>query len=535
MLQSPLLKHIGGYIDGKWCVADSKKTMPVNNPATGDTIAIAPVMGKTETVRAIESAARTLSTPATIEQRQQWLNRLAELISEHSKELGRIITHEHGKPWKEAQGEAEYVASFFRYHAGKVDHLKPRKLSERPRDLNWTVYSRPAGVAALITPWNFPLAMLAKKFSAALAADCCSVIKPSSKTPLSVVALFSLMEQIGLPPGKANLLLGPAGEISDVLCEHESVRIISFTGSTGVGKKLMAATAPQLKRLALEPGGNAPYIVFDDADVDHAVDNFMTNKFRGSGQTCVCANRLYVQSGIAGDVAAKLAERANAMKVGNGMEEGTEMGPLIDRKAFDKVHRHVNDAISKGATRIAGREPTQPADKGGCFYPPTVLRGVTKEMECVNDETFGPLAPTIEFKDEEEVIQAANRTEYGLAAYVFTADKSRASRVISRLTFGHVGHNTGSGPTAEAPFGGMKHSGFGRRERERTSRRIKLTGNPTVVALLSQLSEEFLLRSLRSLAANTPKSSLMFCSTSSSIMNVAAICNCRNPAFVTGE
>ncbi len=387
---------------------------------------------------------------------------MADLISTHSKELGRIITHEHGKPWKEAQGEAEYAASFFRYYAGKVDHLKPRKLSERPRDLDWTVYSRPAGVAALITPWNFPLAMLAKKFSAALAADCCSVIKPSSKTPLSVIALFSLIEQIGLPPGKANLLLGPAGEISDVLCEHEAVRIISFTGSTGVGKKLMAATAPHLKRLALELGGNAPFIVFDDADVDLAVSNFMSNKFRGSGQTCVCANRLYVQSGIAEELADKVAERASALKVGNGMEEGTEMGPMIDRNALDKVQRHVNDAIAKGATRIAGTPQAKTDDEAGCFFPPTVLRGVTTEMECVNDETFGPLAPIIEFADEEEVIRAANHTEYGLAAYVFTANPERASRVISRLTFGHVGHNTGSGPTAEAPFGGMKHSGFGR-------------------------------------------------------------------------
>jgi succinate-semialdehyde dehydrogenase/glutarate-semialdehyde dehydrogenase len=461
MLESPLLENLAGYIDGKWSVSDSGKSIPVINPATGESIAMVPVMGKTETVRAVESAAQALSAPATLELRQQWLNQLADLISAQSKELGRIITHEHGKPWQEAQGEAEYAASFFRYYAGKVDHLKPRKLSERPRDLDWTVYSRPAGVAALITPWNFPLAMLAKKFSAALAADCCSVIKPSSKTPLSVIALFSLIGQIGLPPGKANLLLGPAGEISDVLCAHEAVGIISFTGSTGVGKKLMAATAPHLKRLALELGGNAPFIVFDDADVDLAVSNFMSNKFRGSGQTCVCANRLYVQSGIAQEVAQKVAERASALKVGNGMEEGTEMGPMIDRNALDKVQRHVNDAIAKGAVQMAGTTNSKP-DEAGCFFQPTVLRGVTIEMECVNEETFGPLAPIIEFAEEEEVIQAANRTEYGLAAYVFTANQQRASRVISRLNFGHVGYNTGSGPTAEAPFGGMKHSGFGR-------------------------------------------------------------------------
>lgn len=462
MLDSPLLKTTHGYIDGKWCKADSGKTMPVINPATGEPIAIVPVMGRDETTRAINAAARTLTIPASIEQRRQWLSQLADQITQHREELGRIITHEHGKPLKEAQGEADYAASFFRYYAGVVDHLKPKPLSEQPRGLHWTTYYRPAGVAALITPWNFPLAMLAKKFSAALAADCCCVIKPSSKTPLSMVALFTLIEQIGLPPGKVNLVLGPAGEISDVLCEHPAVRVISFTGSTPVGKKLIADTAPHLKRLSLELGGNAPYIVFEDADIDHAVDQLMANKFRGSGQTCVCANRLYVHRKIADAFAEKLAARVNALKVGNGMEDDVTMGPLIDRKAFDKVKRHVDNAISLGAKRVAGATPVEPQANQGSFFPPTVLRGVTSKMECVTDETFGPLAPIIEFDEEEEVIVAANNTEYGLAAYVFTASDERAARVISRLTFGHVGHNTGSGPTAEAPFGGMKHSGFGR-------------------------------------------------------------------------
>ncbi len=462
MIRSALLKSMNGYIDGAWCAADSDRTMPVINPATGETIAIVPVMGRDETHRAIEAAARTLATPASVEQRSEWLSRLAELITQHRDELGRIITHEHGKPLAEAQAEADYAASFFRYYAGCVDHLKPKQLSERPRNHTWTVYYRPAGVAALITPWNFPLAMLAKKFSAALAADCCCVIKPSSKTPLSMIALFTLIEKIGLPPGKAHLVLGPAGEISDALCEHPAVRVISFTGSTSVGKKLNAATAPHLKRLALELGGNAPFIVFDDADVDRAVDQLMANKFRGAGQTCVCANRVYVQKGIADTFSEKLAARVNAIRVGNGMEAGITMGPLIDRKAFDKVKRHVDDAIAQGAVRIAGSAPIEPQLNQGCFFPPTVLRGVTARMECVNDETFGPLAPLIEFLSEAEVIAAANNTEYGLAAYIFTASDERAARVIPRLSFGHVGHNTGSGPTAEAPFGGMKHSGFGR-------------------------------------------------------------------------
>ena len=436
--------------------------MPVINPATGEVIANVPVMGRAETTRAVDAAAMALATPASIEQRSHWLAQLAELITEHRTELGRIITHEHGKPLAEAQGEADYAASFFRYYSGVVDHLKPKLLAERPRNHSWRVYYRPAGVVALITPWNFPLAMLAKKLSAALAADCCSVIKPSSKTPLSMVALFALIEQIGLPPGKANLILGPAGEISDVLCEHPAVRVISFTGSTPVGKKLMAGAAPHLKRLALELGGNAPFIVFDDADVSRAVEQLVANKFRGAGQTCVCANRIYVQRGIAKAFAEELAEKVSKIKVGNGMDDGVTMGPLIDRRAFDKVKRHVDDAIAKGASRIAGSMPQQPSSSDGCFFPPTVLRGVTSSMECVNDETFGPLAPIIEFQSEEEVIDAANNTEYGLAAYVFTGSDERANRVIPRLIFGHVGHNTGSGPTAEAPFGGMKHSGFGR-------------------------------------------------------------------------
>ena len=462
MLNSPLLKTKLGYIDGTWCPADSQRLTPVINPATGETIATVPQMGRAETIRAVDAAARILALPASIDQRRDWLSRLADLITQHREELGRIITHEQGKPLKEAQGEADYAASFFRYYAGCMDHLRPKVLAERPRGLGWTTYYRPAGVAALITPWNFPLAMLAKKFSAALAADCCCVIKPSSKTPLSMVALFSLIEQIGLPLGKANLVLGPAGEISEVLCAHPAVRVISFTGSTAVGKKLIADTAPHLKRLSLELGGNAPFVVFDDADVDQAVDQLMANKFRGSGQTCVCANRLYVQQNIADTFTEKLAARVSAIKVGNGMDDDVTMGPLIDRKAFDKVKRHVDDAISLGAKRISGSEPVDPQPNQGCFFPPTVLRGVTANMECVNDETFGPVVPIVEFHDEAEVIAAANLTEYGLAAYVFTGSDERAERVIQRLSFGHVGHNTGSGPTAEAPFGGMKHSGFGR-------------------------------------------------------------------------
>lgn len=467
MLDLQLLTNVNGYIDGQWVGADSGDTTPVVNPATGETLALVPKMGGIETSRAIEAAERTLAQPTTIDQRRGWLNQLADLIVQHRQELGRIVTHEHGKPWAEAMGEADYAASFFRFYAGCIDHLIPRELPDRPRGHRWTVHSRPAGVAALVTPWNFPLAMLAKKFSAALAADCGCIIKPSSKTPLSMVALFSLMQSLNLPAGKANLLLGPPGPISDVLCQHPAVRVISFTGSTSVGKKLMTACAPHLKRLALELGGNAPFIVFANADVDKAIDHLMANKFRGSGQTCVCANRIYVQREIAEAFADKLATHAAALRVGNGMEDGVDMGPLIDQAAVAKVQDHVDDAIAKGATRIfgdpfAGDPSTMPTQRTSRFFPPTILRGVTSAMRCVTDETFGPLVPIIEFDNEDEVIQAANATEYGLAAYVFTSDDALAQRVIGRLSFGHVGYNTGSGPTAEAPFGGMKQSGFGR-------------------------------------------------------------------------
>jgi succinate-semialdehyde dehydrogenase/glutarate-semialdehyde dehydrogenase len=461
---SKLLDPVAAYVDGKWTLASSGATFAVTNPANNQVLCAVPKLSGDETVDAVQAAERSLVNPTTIEQRSEWLSQLADLVLEHKRELGRIITLEHGKPWPEAISEAEYAASFFRYYADAVRELEPKQLPGRPRNHAWTVHYRPAGVVALITPWNFPLAMLAKKFSAALAADCASVVKPSSKTPLSMIALFSLISQIGLPPGKANLVLGSAGEIGDVLCTHSAVRVVSFTGSTEVGKRLMAMAAPHLKRLSLELGGNAPFIVFDDADLDRAADAFVLNKFRGAGQTCVCANRLYVHQKIASGFAARVAERVGRMRIGDGMNEGTDIGPLIDANARAKVQRHFDDALALGATCVAGGPSVLAAEHAavGSYFPPTVLTGVTRAMACVNEETFGPLAPLLEFADEAEVIREANRTEYGLAAYLFTADDARAERVIARLVFGHVGHNTGTGPTAEAPFGGMKQSGFGR-------------------------------------------------------------------------
>lgn len=461
MIESPLLAHLQGYIDGGW--TGTGAGIAVHNPATGERLAEVPAMGAEDVVRAIESAEAALARPASLEQRRDWLLRIAQVLVDNKREIGRILTLEHGKPWTEAEGEVDYAAGFFRYCGEHVQMLRSHTLEEKPRGCTWTVHYRPAGVAGLITPWNFPIGMIAKKLSAALAADCASVIKPSSKTPLTMIALFHLLDrELDLPPGKVNLVMGPAGPISDALLEHPAVRVISFTGSTEVGKELIRKSAPQVKRLTLELGGNAPFIVFPDADLDRAADNLLLNKFRGGGQTCVCSNRVFVHRDIAGEFAAKLAERAGRLKVGNGLEEGTDIGPLIDRKGYEKVRHHLLDALEKGAERVAGEDPGEWRDDRGPFFPPTVLRGVTPGMACSMEETFGPLVPIMEFEEEAEAVRLANDTEFGLAAYVFTADNARAERVIAGLRFAHVGHNTGTGPTPEAPFGGMKQSGFGR-------------------------------------------------------------------------
>lgn len=463
MIESDLLPHIEGYVDGRWTAGKGERRITVHNPATGEKLADIPAMGTAETRDAIAAAQRALSHPADLETRRDWLQRITDALIRNKQEVGRILTMEHGKPWPEAQVEVEYAAGFFRYCAQEIDVLKPRVLKERPRDMTWTVHYRPAGVVGLITPWNFPIGMIAKKLAPALAGDSPVVIKPSSKTPLTMIALFTLLErELDLPPGMVNLVIGPAGEIGDAICEHPDVQVVSFTGSTEVGRELMAKCAPQVKRVALELGGNAPFIVFADADLDKAADQLMANKFRGAGQTCVCANRVLVQRDALEAFTAKVADRVRRLKVGNGLEPGVDIGPLIDHKGFNKVRRHVEDALSKGAELVAGELPPEAERDWGCFYPPSVITGVRPEMVVHCEETFGPLVPIMPFNDVEEAIRIANDTEFGLAAYMFTADDDRAERVIRQLRFGHVGHNTGSGPTPEAPFGGMKQSGIGR-------------------------------------------------------------------------
>tara|TARA_R110002111_G_C5986300_1_gene371552 strand:+ start:1115 stop:2569 length:1455 start_codon:yes stop_codon:yes gene_type:complete len=464
MIESPLLEKLTGYIGGRWTDNEQGSTFDVYNPATGEVIAQVASMPESEVKAAVEAgkSALRLTNPYSIETRRKWLEDIRDALRENKEEVGRILCLEHGKPLNEAQGEVDYAAGFFDYCSKHIQALDAHTLPETPKDCSWTVHYRPVGVTALITPWNFPIGMIAKKLSAALAAGCPSVIKPASETPLTMIALFKLMDKhVDLPAGMVNLIMGKASVIGKVLCESPDVPMLSFTGSTEVGRKLVVDTADQIKKLALELGGNAPFIVFDDADLDAAADNLIANKFRGGGQTCVCANRVFVHEKVMDAFGKKLAERVNKMTVGDGIAGDVDIGPLINKAGFDKVRRHLEDALEKGASLVAGKQPGDLGD-GHLFFPPTVVSGVTREMCCYREETFGPLVPMASFQTEDEVIDAGNDTEFGLASYVFTADAERAQRVAAGLRFGHVGWNTGTGPTPEAPFGGMKASGTGR-------------------------------------------------------------------------
>jgi len=464
MIESPLLEKMTGYIGGRWTENEQGNTFDVYNPATGEVIAKVASMPESEVKAAVNAgkSALRLTNPYSIETRRKWLEDIRDALRANKEEVGRILCLEHGKPLNEAQGEVDYAAGFFDYCSKHIQALDAHTLPEKPKDCTWTVHYRPIGVTGLITPWNFPIGMIAKKLSAALAAGCPSVIKPASETPLTMIALFKLMDKhVNLPDGMVNLVMGKASVIGKVLCESPDVPMLSFTGSTEVGRKLVLDTADQIKKLALELGGNAPYIVFEDADLDAAADNLIGNKFRGSGQTCVCANRIFVHENVMEAFGEKLAERVNKMTVGDGIAGDVDLGPLINKAGFDKVKRHLEDALSKGASLIAGKQPGD-LGEGHLFFPPTVISGVTSDMCCSREETFGPLVPIASFRTEEEVIEAGNDTEFGLASYVFTADVERAQRVAAGLRFGHVGWNTGTGPTPEAPFGGMKASGIGR-------------------------------------------------------------------------
>ena len=462
MLDHPLLSDLHGYWAGAFQPRPSAPTFAVHDPASGAILAELPELGTAEAQLAVDSAAGTLAAPPALEARSRWLLAIAAALSAERDQLAAIITAENGKPLAESRGEVDYAAGFFSDAARHTAALAPSELEARPRGLRWRIHHRPAGVAGLITPWNFPLGMLAKKLAGALAAGCPSVVKPAELTPLSCVAFFALLDRLDLPPGMVNLVFGRAPEIGKVLCERPEVRVVSFTGSTGVGKLLAAQCAPGIKRLSLELGGNAPFVVFEDADLDLAARELLSNKFRCAGQTCVCSNRVLVAASVAEAFAAKIQGEIAALVVGPGSAPETQVGPLIDRRGFDKVQALVRDALDGGATALVGGLAPEPALGAGCYFPPTLLVGVGPEMRCVREETFGPVVAIGTFADEAGALKSANDTEYGLAAYVFTADPARAERFAAGLHFGHVGLNTATGPTPEAPFGGMGHSGLGR-------------------------------------------------------------------------
>ncbi len=447
------------YINGQWCAADLGACLTVTNPATGATLGTVPSMGAAETRRAIAAADGALAAwrAKTGKERGAVLRRWFDLIVAHGDDLALLMTSEQGKPLAEAKGEVAYGASFVEWFAEEAKRVYGDTIPAPTGDKRILVIKQPIGVCAAITPWNFPLAMITRKVAPALAAGCTVVVKPAEQTPLTALALAELAAQAGFPPGVFNVITGDPVAIGGELTASPIVRKLSFTGSTEIGRLLMRQCADTVKKLSLELGGNAPFIVFDDADVDAAVDGALISKYRNSGQTCVCANRFLVQEGVYEAFAEKLAVRVAQMKVGNGLEAGVVQGPLIDQAALAKVQEHIADALDKGARVLTGG-----ASLGGTFFQPTVLADVTPAMKCAREETFGPVAPLFRFKDEAEVIAMANDTEFGLAAYFYAKDLSRVFRVGEALEYGMVGVNTGLISNEVAPFGGIKHSGLGR-------------------------------------------------------------------------
>ena len=466
-LQTLTLKHYALLKPGKtllagaWQSADSGEIIQVTNPANGLVVGEVPKMGKTETARAITASAiaqkkwKTLTAAARAVILKHWF----DLIKLHAEDLAQILTAEQGKPLAEARGEVNYGASFIEWFAEEAKRVYGETIPSPANDRRLLVIKQPIGVTAAITPWNFPIAMITRKAAPALAAGCSMIIKPAEQTPLSAIALVVLAEEAGVPSGVLQVITGKAREIGAVLCASSVVSKLSFTGSTEVGRVLMAQCAPTIKKLSLELGGNAPFIVFDDADLDAAVEGAMISKFRNAGQTCVCANRLFVQDGVFDAFAAKLTEKVSALKVGDGTADGTTQGPLIDMAAIEKTESHIADAIQKGAKLLQGGKRHA---LGSTFFEPTVLAGVTADALIFKEETFGPVAPLFRFKTDDEVIELANRTEFGLASYFYSRDIGRIWKVAEALEYGMVGVNTGMISNEVAPFGGVKQSGLGR-------------------------------------------------------------------------
>lgn len=449
------------YIDGAWVDADDKATLSVINPATGLPVGTVPKMGAAETRRAIEAA--NAAWPAwrakTAKERANILRKWFDLMMANQEDLARLMTVEQGKPIAESRGEIAYGASFIEWFAEEGKRIYGDTIPTHAPDKRIVVIKQPIGVCAAITPWNFPNAMITRKAGPALAAGCTMVIKPASQTPYSALALCELAERAGIPKGVLSVVTGSAGPVGQELTTNPIVRKFTFTGSTEIGKLLMQQCASTVKKVSLELGGNAPFIVFDDADLASAVEGALASKFRNTGQTCVCANRIFVQDGVYEKFSQMLADRVSQMKVGNGLEDGNLQGPLIDMKAVEKVEEHIADALQKGAKVLTGGKRH---DKGGQFFQPTVLAGVTTEMKVTHEETFGPVAPLYRFKTEDELLKLANNTEYGLASYFYSRDIGRIWRIAEGLESGIVGINVGIISNEIAPFGGMKESGIGR-------------------------------------------------------------------------
>jgi succinate-semialdehyde dehydrogenase/glutarate-semialdehyde dehydrogenase len=449
------------YIDGEWCDADGGGVIEVDNPATGKIIGTVPRMGAAETRRAIEAADRALVTwrAKTAGERAKILRDWFNLMHQHVDDLALIMTLEQGKPLLEAKGEVAYAASFIEWFAEEGKRLYGDTIPAHHADKRIVVIKEPIGVCTAVTPWNFPAAMVTRKVGPALAAGCTIVVKPASQTPYSALALAELGERAGLPPGVMSVLAGASSEIGDEMTSNPIVRKLTFTGSTEIGKVLMKKCAETVKKTSMELGGNAPFIVFDDADLDAAVEGAMASKYRNAGQTCVCANRLLVQNGVYDAFVEKLAAAVSAMKVGDGTEDGVVLGPLIDGAAVAKIEDHIADALAKGARVVVGGGRHE---LGGNFFQPTIVADVTPEMKVAREETFGPMAPIFRFESEAQAIQMANDTEFGLAAYFYARDIGRIWRVSEGVEYGIVGINTGVISTEVAPFGGVKESGLGR-------------------------------------------------------------------------
>jgi succinate-semialdehyde dehydrogenase / glutarate-semialdehyde dehydrogenase len=460
-LEDPTLFRQANCIDGKWVQADSDRTIVVKNPATGEAIGEVPALGAAETRRAIEAAHRAQGPWRAMlaKDRAAILRKLNDLMLANADDLAVIMTAEQGKPLAESKGEIAYAASFIEWFAEEGKRIYGDTIPQNAKGRRILVLKEPIGVFAAITPWNFPAAMITRKAGPGWAAGCTGVIRPASQTPFSALALAVLAERAGMPPGVCNVITGPSGETGAELTSNPLVRKLTFTGSTEVGAKLLAQCAPTIKKTSMELGGNAPFIVFDDADLDAAVVGAMASKYRNTGQTCVCANRILVQDGVYDAFAAKLKAAVEAMKVGNGMEPGVSQGPLINADAVKKVEEHIADALKRGALVVTGGKRHA---LGGTFFQPTILANVPNDAMIFREETFGPVAPLFRFKTEEEAIRLANDTEFGLASYFYSRDVGRIFRVAEALEYGIIGINEGIISTEVAPFGGMKSSGLGR-------------------------------------------------------------------------